>query len=213
MKLLIVDDHELFLAGMMHALPKLDPAAVVYTARDSQAAEKIVKAHNDLALLLVDLSLQNSSGYDLVVRFANDYPTLPIVVVSASEDHADVQKALRLGALGYVPKSSSLPVLLSALRLVLSGGIYAPPHLLVARVTEPSAPKSTHDLRRLNRLTARQKAVLRCVVTGKSNKVIAAELGVTESTVKGYITGIFEALNVTNRTQAALFAREAGLLE
>jgi DNA-binding NarL/FixJ family response regulator len=125
-----------------------------------------------------------------------------------------VRRALALGAVGYIPKSTSASVMADALRLVLGGGVYVPPLMLADAQPEsaegarhPGSPEPSGE-----HLTERQVNVLELLALGKSNKVIARELDVSEKTVKSHITAVFRALGVVNRTQAAMEARKRGLI-
>jgi DNA-binding NarL/FixJ family response regulator len=122
-------------------------------------------------------------------------------VLSGSESNFDMRRALDGGAMGFIPKSATAPVMLGALRLVLAGGVYVPPALLHDGTTSASAQA----------LTPRQIEVLARVIEGKPNKIIATELELTEATVKAHITAVFRVLNVSNRTQAARAAERLGL--
>ena len=126
MKLLIVDDHPIVLEGLAALLVGAAPETVVLTARDAPGGLKVVEANPDLDVVLLDLSLPGVSGHAAITQFGRLRPTLPIIILSSSEDPEDVRKALALGALGYLPKSGSRQALMSAIDLVLNGEIYVP---------------------------------------------------------------------------------------
>jgi DNA-binding NarL/FixJ family response regulator len=204
MKILIADDHGLFREGLRHVLANLDQAAEVFEAFDFESTLALVSQPLDVDIVLLDLNLPGADGFSVLRALGERYPALPVVIVSASESHTDIQQALSDGALGFIPKSSTSDIMLNALRLVLAGGIYVPPNYLnYQQLTEDSA--KTHSL------TARQIEVLQMIVEGKANKLIASDLGLAESTVKMHISAIFKTLGVTNRTQAALSAEKLGL--
>jgi DNA-binding NarL/FixJ family response regulator len=150
-------------------------------------------------------------GLRALAEFGRARPELPVIVISASEDARDVKEALARGALGYVPKSASQNTLLSAIRLVLDGEVYVPPLMLGALDAVGASERRAASAGR-QALTERQIDVLRRLCDGQSNKAIALELGLSEKTVKAHVTGIFRALNVVNRTQAATIGRETGLI-
>jgi DNA-binding NarL/FixJ family response regulator len=203
MKILLADDHPLFREGMRHVLMQLGSDTEVVEAGSCEEALARAAAHADLALVLLDLGLPGKNGFAALELMSQHHPLLPIVILSGSEDRGDMRRALDDGALGFVPKSATTSVMLSALKLVLSGGIYVPPALLDALA--PGQPRNT------GALTPRQLEVLKGVVAGKSNKTIAAELGLTVSTVKAHVTAAFKALNVVSRTQAVVAAERLGL--
>lgn len=203
MKILIADDHLLFREGLRHVLQSLAENVDVIEAGTREQTLDQVRNHADLDLVLLDLVMPGANGFDALEKLSREHPTLPIVVLSASDRVADMRLALDSGALGFVPKSSSAAVMLSAVKLVLAGGMYVPPDLLETgrRSVDSAAGQPTGEL------TARQWQVLRGIVDGKPNKIISSELNVSEATVKAHVTGVLKALNVSNRTQAALAGR------
>jgi DNA-binding NarL/FixJ family response regulator len=188
-------------------------------ASDCRRAFELIDAHADLDLVLLDLNMPGRSGFDALAEMRTRYPALPVVVLSSVNDRETVMRALDHGAAGYVPKLSSNEVLVSALRLVLSGGVYLPPELL-ARSGIPRHPPSqagnansttTRFPAGLN-LTDREAQVLRLILEGKSNKLICRELDLADSTVKNHVSQILKALNVTSRTQAVIAAARLGIV-
>jgi two-component system, NarL family, nitrate/nitrite response regulator NarL len=210
MKLLVIDDHPIVLEGLAALLGQLSAEAIVLTAHDAKEGLSLLEDHPDLDIVLLDLVLPGLSGHLAISEFGRKRPSLPIVVLSSSEDPADVKKALTLGALGYVPKSASQKTLLSAIRLVLNGELYVPP-LVIDRPEGENDPRD-RTVANAARLTERQIEVLTLLSQGQSNKTIAARLNLAEKTVKIHISAIFRALNVVNRTQAAAVGRETGLI-
>lgn len=201
MKILLADDHTLFREGMRHVLSLLANDVEIVEAGNCAQALQAVEGNGDIALVLLDLHMPGRDGFAALDTLTRRYSALPIVVLSGSENNADMRRALDSGAMGYIPKSATAPVMLGALRLVLAGGVYVPPALLQAGANMASAQV----------LTPRQVEVLARVIEGKPNKIIAAELELTEATVKAHITAVFRALDVTNRTQAARAAERLGL--
>ena len=206
MKILIADDHALFREGMRHVLAQLQREVVVIEAGNYAEVLNQATAHDDIGLVLLDLNMPDKDGFAALDNLSQQYPALPIVVLSASENRADMQRALDRGAMGYIQKSATAPVMLSALRLVLSGGIYVPPALV--RGDDGSSEQTAADD---FGLTPRQLEVLVRIIEGEPNKVIAAELGLSEATVKAHVTATFKALNVTNRTQAVRAVERVGI--
>jgi len=188
----------------------------VFDARTAEEGRSLVAGHPDAGLLLLDLTLPGADGFTLLEELRTEYPNIPVVVLSASDRRDDVLRAIDLGAMGYIPKSSSNQVTLQALRLVLSGGIYLPPIALTARdeVGVPRLAEGASTARTVPRdlgLTARQAQVLALILQGKPNKVICRELGLAEGTVKIHVAAILRALNVSTRTQAVIEASRLGL--
>lgn len=215
MKILLIDDHALFREGMSHVLKGMPEAPEVYEAGSASEGLALADAQAPFDLVLLDLHLPEEDGFSVLQRLHIAHPILSVIVLSASEDFQDAKRALDLGAMGYIPKSATSQVMLGAIRLVLSGGIYLPPLLLSqwqSREASPSTPQR-EVAADYEGLTARQLDVLRLLAVGKSNKEIARDLGMAEGTVKIHITAIFRALGVVNRTQAVLTARRQGLVE
>src|ERR1700676_3866998 len=139
MKILIVDDHALIRDAMQGVLKKLQRGVVVLEAADSQQAFAIIAGNPDIDLILLDLTLPDREGLSVLTELRERYPAISVVVVSALQDRANVQKVLDLGAAGFIPKSARREVMLSALQLVFAGSVYIPPEIL--------APEGVADLR------------------------------------------------------------------
>lgn len=218
MKILVVDDHPLIRSALKYVLAELEEQVELLDAPDCARALEVADLHPDLDLILLDLALPDLSGLE-ALHFVRDHcPAVPVVVLSATEDREVVRGALNAGALGFIPKSSPNQVMLSALRLVLSGGVYVPPQALYREsVCQPGmaargAPSDAEAVRpELLGLTGRQADVLALMVQGKPNKLICRELNLAEGTVKIHVTAILKALNVANRTQAVIKAGQLGL--
>jgi DNA-binding NarL/FixJ family response regulator len=210
MKLLIVDDHAILREGLAAMLRQAGPDTQVLQASDGAEGLRLAEAEPDLDAVFLDLEMPGGGGMSAIPEFGRRRPEVPVIVLSSSEDPRDVRRALALGALGYVPKSSPPKTLLSALQLVLSGNIYVPPLMLDPGAAAPQV-SGAGAANGCEALTERQLEVLRQVGKGLSNKEIARELGLSEKTVKAHVTAIFKTLNVVNRTQAASAARLANL--
>ena len=203
MKILLADDHPLFREGVKTHLGKLDDAVQIIEAVDYPSAFEA--ASGDLDLALLDLYMPGMHDGESVAKFRNAYPDVPVVILSASEAPADIQKLLASGAQGYITKCSSGEVILGALRLILAGGIYLPPNLLNRQATPPP-PAIPYGL------TERNLQVLRLLSQGKSNREIAEILKLAEGTIKVHMTHILRALKAKNRTEALLIAQKQGLI-
>jgi DNA-binding NarL/FixJ family response regulator len=211
MKVLVVDDHALIRDALRHVLEQLEREVTVFEAGDCGQAFAVIEAQPELELVLLDLNLPGMHGLAALSELRTRYPAVSVVVVSAADDRGSVTQALDHGAMGYIPKSSSNEVLASALRLVLSGGIYIPPAILGS--TEPRLqPGSAKIVPSDLGLTERQSQILTLLMQGKSNKLICRELDLAESTVKNHVTHVLKTLNVTSRTQAVIAAARIGLV-
>src|SRR4249920_2118718 len=130
MKFLVIDDHALIRESLRGVLSELELGAVILEATSADAAMRLVGEHADLGLVLLDLALPGRDGFEVLGEIRERHPTIPVVVLSGYHDRANVVRALDLGALGFIPKTAQRRVLLSAISLVLSGGIYIPPEIL-----------------------------------------------------------------------------------
>jgi DNA-binding NarL/FixJ family response regulator len=220
MKFLLVDDHVLIREALHGVLKELDEGATIFEASRWGEAARLLEEHADLALVLLDLGLPDHDGFAALEEARAQHPKIPIVILSASCDRDHVVKALDLGALGFIPKSGEREVMLSALRLVFSGGVYIPPEILTRSEMPLGAGPSTAYNRRLEGsaptlpgdlgLTARQVDVLALMMRGKSNKAICRVLNLAEPTVKNHVTAILKALKATNRTEAVIMVGALG---
>lgn len=217
MKVLVVDDHPLILEASRHVLANLEPGIELLEAQSAQACRDLLIEHADIALVLLDIGLPGVVGFGFLEEVRRDFPEVAVVVLSGSDARKDVIEALDLGAMGYIPKSTSSQTMLEAMRLAISGGIYVPPDAMGASGPEvgtarpAAAPGSARPTTRDLGLTERQSQVLRLMLEGKPNKLICRELKLAEGTVKIHVAAILRALNVPNRTQAIIEVSRIGL--
>jgi DNA-binding NarL/FixJ family response regulator len=218
MKILLVDDHVLLREALRGALRELESEAAIFEASDSRETMQFVEQHSDVDLILLDLNLPDRDGFSVLADLRKAHPSIAVVVISAYQDRDNIVRALDLGAVGFIPKSATRKVILSALQLVFSGGIYIPPQALSrleppSAVTRPPAPAGAR-IREAGQqpsvspadlgLTERQVDVLALMMHGKSNKAICRLLNLAEPTVKNHVRAILKALKVTNRTEAVI---------
>ncbi len=228
MKVLLVDDHPLILSALQAVIEGLSDDVAVVGAGSARAARRTLQDDPDFDLMLLDLQLGDADGFDVLGEMREAYPSLPVVVVSASDRASDVIRAIDCGAMGFVPKRASNETLREALRLVMSGGIYVPPMSLgpdvpPPHVREPLAgdetiPAVMHMVGQAAGagtyqtaatlvglgLTPRQTDVLALMLQGKANKTIAREMSLSVETVKDHVAAVLRALGVSSRTQAVL---------
>jgi len=217
MKILLADDHALIRSGLRGELLGLDASTQFVEAWDADSLRQMFDAHQDIDLALVDLTMPGMSGAQTISDLRDDYPTVPLIVLSGVEDSAEVRGVLRAGAAGFIPKTAISKVMLQAIRLVLAGGQYLPPQLmqmldrdespLATAPNAANAPAPGVGTGRLALLSPRQREVFSLLAKGLSNKMIARELDVTEGTVKSHVATIFDVLNVHNRVSAVAEAQ------
>ncbi len=215
MKILVIDDHVLIRQAMHGVLKRLRRDIVMLEAPNSEKAMQIIADNPDVGLILLDLTLPDRDGFSVLAELRERYPVTPIVVLSAVQDPANVKRALDLGALGYIPKSAEGDVILNAIRLILSGGIYVPPEILAHAELLSSVPMQP-PIDQLQKsptalgLTDRQLDVLALVMQGKNNKAICRALNLAEPTVKNHVSAIMRALKVSNRTEVVIAVNQLG---
>ncbi|MEM6857472.1 MAG: response regulator transcription factor [Pseudomonadota bacterium] len=194
MRVIIADDHPLFRTALSHAVAKVWEDADVIEA--SSAAEARAELAHGAEALLLDLHMEDSTGLSALMDLRQDFPALPIVIVSASEEPRVYAAAEQLGAAGFVPKSASLDAMRESLTAVRDGD----------RSFPANDAGEDDDLTRMASLTPAQRRILGSIRQGLLNKQIAYEQDISEATVKAHITAIFRKLGVSNRTQAVLLA-------
>ena len=212
MRILIVDDHTLFREAFILLLKEFDPKVALIEASSAEEALSALDYYADLDLILLDLRLPGMDGLAVLPLIREACPTVPVVLLSGTEDRATARYALDQGAAGFIHKSAGSQEMRNALRLVLQGEVYAPLALLTyAEATQEREPAEDPGDGESG-LTQRQLAVLRLMSGGRPNKTIARELGITEATVKLHVSAILQALGVRNRTEAVLEATRRRLL-
>src|SRR5262245_58851455 len=211
MRILFVDDHPLMADALQLAMSALERAAQVSSAGDLETGLELASAGPEFDLVLLDLGLPGYSGLQALERFREKQPALPVVVFSAASEPSSITGALDRGAMGYIPKTAQREVLVNAVRLVISGGLYIPVEALrvgeaAARAARPG-PATANELR----LSGRQSEVLSLLLKGLPNKLIARRLNISENTTKIHVSAVLHALGVSSRTQALIAANRLGL--
>lgn len=208
MKVLIVDDHELFRSGLRLLLNELANDVEFYDTPDVERLDVLVKENPDLVLL--DYHLPDIDGADAIARIQENFPTAAIVVLSGDDRPNLIRAVLDRGAAGFIPKNSSKDLLVNALKLVLAGGIYLPPEALIEQEQPEvqsdmtTAPDSVSKDTVLSKLSLRQRETTLMAIRGATNKTIADKLNISEGTVKAHLSTAYKTLGVHNRTEALL---------
>jgi DNA-binding NarL/FixJ family response regulator len=200
-KIIIADDHPLLRLAVSHALRDLPQGAVLLEAWSLSTLESRIAEHADADLVLLDLHIPGAQGFSALLFLRAEFPALPIVVLSSSEDRRTIRRAQQFGAAGFIPKSTAVDDMRGAIHAVLSGENWFP---------AKRAERSLDDARlaaQLGQLTPQQLRVLMCIADGMLNKQIAHELELAENTVKVHVTGLLRKLGVNSRTKAALLVK------
>lgn len=207
---LLIDDHPLFREGLRSLLERMDPTARIVEVDSCEAALAMGDRHGpSLDLILLDLALPGMNGLEGISRFRARFPTTPVVVISATVDAARVKQAIERGAQGFIPKSTPPDVLVSALRLIESGGVYVPASVMHTDERRPDATRGGPA----PSFTSAQARVLTLLARGQSNKDIGAALDISDNTVRVHVSAILRTLRVSNRTEALAVAMQMGLLK
>lgn len=214
MKILLVDDHDLFREGLKLILSKLDQDIELIEAESFDQAIRAVDGSADLDLVLLDLKMPGVKGMDGLVDMCAHAADTPVVIISGAYEQPDITQAFQHGAAGFIPKTMSSRAMYSALNLVLSGERFIPSSAFLDgefRTVDMAPPELADDP--FPSLTRREHDVLALLVNGLSNRQIAEKLQLQEVSVRARLTGLFKKLGVQNRTQAASLAIREGYRE
>jgi len=206
MRIIVIDDHPLIQVALKHVLEELDAALELFQAPDAMHARAMLATAPGIDLIILDLTLPGIDGFTLLRELRRDWPDIPVLVLSATHDRVTIEAALDAGAMGFIPKTANARLLLDALKLVLSGGVYVP-----GDTGDGGArPRISARPAELG-LTMRQADVLKLLVQGKPNKLICRDLRLSEGTVKVHVSAILRALNVHTRTQVVIELARRGV--
>jgi DNA-binding NarL/FixJ family response regulator len=204
-RVIVADDHPMFRAGVVGTLSAGEGIVVVGEAADAPTALALARQHLPDVILL-DITMPGG-GLRAARDISAECPATRVVMLTASEDEDDLLDAMKAGASGYVLKGAGATELIEVVRSVSAGEVYVAPSLAWGLLREMSKPRSGP----LDELTAREREVLEGVAAGRSNQEIAHDLGLSEKTIKHYMTNILGKLQVRSRVEAALIAYREGL--
>ncbi|HZQ13783.1 MAG TPA: response regulator transcription factor [Pseudolabrys sp.] len=208
-RLLIADDHPLFRGALREAVAGLLDHVEIAEAGTFDAAAELLEKNADLDLILLDLAMPGARGFSGLMYMRAQYPSVPVVVISATDDPAVIRRCMEFGASGFIPKTLGVEAMRAAIKRVLDGGVWTPPDV---DLTAGSGEQTGELMARMATLTPQQVRVLMMLSEGLLNKQIAFQLGVSEATVKAHVSAILQKLGVESRTQAVIAAAkiEAG---
>jgi len=201
--LVIADDHPLFRNALRQAVASVLAEAVVHEAGSFDDLTSLLEKTADIDLVLLDLTMPGISGFSGLIYLRAQYPAIPVVIVSASDDGATIRRSLDFGASGFIPKRFGVDTLRDAIKKVMDGEVWVPADTDLAAGADPEMTKLRD---RLVTLTPQQVRVLMMLSQGLLNKQIAYELGVSEATIKAHVSAILQKLGVESRTQAVIAA-------
>ncbi len=208
--IIIADDHPLFRGALRQSVASIMPGARVMEASGMDDLNATLSQERDVDLILLDLTMPGVQGFSGLLSLRAQYPELPVVIVSATEEPTVIRRAMDFGASGFIPKSIDIDSIGGAIQAVLAGDTWTPPDVDLSATEDAE----TADLvRRLGTLTPQQVRVLTMLSEGLLNKQIAYELGVSEATVKAHVSAILDKLGVDSRTQAVIAASKIGVTQ
>jgi DNA-binding NarL/FixJ family response regulator len=201
--LVIADDHPLFRDALRQAVASVVNSAVISEAGSFDDLTALLERDSDVDLILLDLTMPGISGFSGLIYLRAQYPAIPVVIVSASDDAGTIRRSLDFGASGFIPKRFGVDTLRDAIMKVMDGDVWVPQD---TDLSSASDPDMTRLRDRLVTLTPQQVRVLMMLSEGLLNKQIAYELGVSEATIKAHVSAILQKLGVESRTQAVIAA-------
>jgi DNA-binding NarL/FixJ family response regulator len=200
-RIVIVDDQPLFRGALKLALSSLRDDIEIIEAGDLDTAKALIQDASNVDLVLLDLSLNGFGGLTGFVALRALYNSVPVAIISATDDPGTIRAALGLGAPGFIPKSATSEIIKEAVQTILDGGVWSP---LVDDQAEALDPDMVELIRRFRKLTPQQRRVLSMMADGMLNKQIAHELNVSEATIKAHVSAVLYKLGVESRTQAVI---------
>jgi DNA-binding NarL/FixJ family response regulator len=198
----IADDHPLFRGALRQTIENLYPGAAISEVGTLEDAAAALEGSDEVDLLFLDLSMPGMRGFAGLIYLRAQYPGVPVVMVSASEDAPTVRRCMELGAAGFIPKSRGIEVIRAGIAATMAGNAWTPPDMLLGVDDDETAAM----VQRMASLTPQQVRVLMMLSEGLLNKQIAYELSVSEATVKAHVSAILQKLGVESRTQAVIAA-------
>jgi DNA-binding NarL/FixJ family response regulator len=207
-RLVIADDHPLFRGALREAVSGLFDKADIAEAGSFEEVTKLLDRGAEIDLILLDLSMPGVRGFSGLMYLRAQYPSVPIIVVSANDDPTVIRRCMDFGASGFIPKTLAIEAMRGAIARVFEGGVWTPPDIDLGAGSDA---QTAGLMARLASLTPQQARVLMMLSEGLLNKQIAYELGVSEATVKAHVSAILQKLGVESRTQAVIAASKIEL--
>jgi len=202
-QLIIADDHPLFRGALREAVMGVLPSPSIVEAGTFGDLIALLERNGHCDLIMLDLAMPGVSGFSGLLYLRSQYPEIPVVIVSASDDAETIRRSMDFGASGFIPKRLSIDTMRQAIAQILAGEVWIPSDVDLAASADPETARLRD---RLATLTPQQVRVLMMLSEGLLNKQIAYELGVSEATIKAHVSAILQKLGVESRTQAVIAA-------
>jgi DNA-binding NarL/FixJ family response regulator len=202
-RLVIADDHPLFRGALREAVSGLLEAVDIAEAGTFDDVVALLDRSGDVDLVLLDLAMPGVRGFSGLMYIRAQYPSVPVIVVSANDDPAAIRRCMEFGASGFIPKTLSVEAMRAAISRILSGGVWTPSDVDLSAGADS---ETAALMARMATLTPQQVRVLMMLSEGLLNKQIAYQLTVSEATVKAHVSAILQKLGVESRTQAVIAA-------
>ena len=208
-KLLVVDDHPIFRQAIAGIIENEFKGSTIFQSESIQEAHQIIQEQGDLDLVLLDLNMPSTSGLSGLLELRNEYPTIPVVIISAENDKQQILQTISYGAVGFISKSSPVKQITESLTSIFAGNVCLPSDIIRTASDKP-ATKSNKEFEilpeKMQLLTRKELIVLKYLTQGEANKYIAYEMNISETTVKSHVSSILKKLGATNRVKVVVGA-------
>lgn len=206
-KLLVVDDHPIFRQAITGIIANNFPGSSCLEAESIEATHSVLKDHDDIDLVLLDLNMPSTSGLNGLLELRNEHPTIPVVIISAESEKQQILQTISYGAVGFISKSSSVDTITSSLESIFNGNVCLPSDLIRAPI-KPQSSSKNRDFEilpeKMQLLTRKELMVLKYLTQGEANKYIAYEMNISETTVKSHVSSILKKLGASNRVKVVV---------
>lgn len=206
-KLLVVDDHPIFRQAISRIIQDRFAGSTCLEADSIQSAHAVIRDHMDLDLVLLDLNMPSTFGLNGLLELRNDYPTIPVVIISAENEKQQILQTISYGAAGFISKSSNVDTIASSLESIFNGNVCLPSDLIRTPIVS-QGQKSNKVFQilpdKIQLLTRKELMVLKYLTQGEANKYIAFEMNISETTVKSHVSSILKKLGASNRVKVVI---------
>jgi len=203
-KILVADDHPLFRDAVMDIISQTFPNSKVFESEDIDSTLAFAKENNDIDLILLDLNMPGMSGLTGLLDLRNQYPTTPVVIISAETEKQVILQTIAYGAVGFIAKSSARNVIGEAIKSIFEGNVYLPADIIRSQSTISTPKEFEVSSEKMFLLTRRELMVLKHLTKGEANKQIAFNLNISETTVKSHVSSILKKLGASNRVKVVV---------